>query len=201
MGPSPKAIPRHFFNHMKKTAAKPFASKTHAPVIKADPSPKILAKPAPIVAKTAAASVAKPAPKAVAKPVAKPVAARVPAPVVAPVVSAPVAKPVAKVAAKAPKATASSPKEKPAAMPVTTTIVAVVDVGFGNHLTLRGDGPGLSWDVGVPLECAADDRWLITFPESGQPIICKFLINDSVWCGGEDYTVLPGASVVLSPAF
>ena len=109
-------------------------------------------------------------------------------------VAAPAVKP-AKVSAKA----SPKPKAKPAA--VVTTIVAAIDVGFGNHLTLRGEGPGLSWDVGVPLECLSDDRWSLTLPETSQPIVCKFLLNDATWSAGEDYTVLPGSSVVLSPVF
>ncbi len=95
----------------------------------------------------------------------------------------------------------ASPKAKAKPAAVTTTIVAAVDVGFGNHLTLRGAGPGLSWESGLRLECIDDDRWSITLPETSQPIVCKFLLNDITWCAGEDYTVLPGSSVVLSPAF
>jgi hypothetical protein len=112
------------------------------------------------------------------------------------------AKPSKKPAA-APAAKAAKPSPRPKAKPtaVVTTIVAAIDVGFGNHLTLRGEGPGLSWDVGVPLECVADDRWSITLPETSHPIICKFLLNDTTWCVGEDYTVLPGSTVVLSPRF
>ena len=83
----------------------------------------------------------------------------------------------------------------------TTTIVAAIDVGFGNSLTLRGEGPGLSWERGVPLECATGDLWTITLPGTSHPIVCKFLINDATWCIGDDYTVLPGSSVVLSPTF
>lgn len=113
------------------------------------------------------------------------------------------------VLAKAPRVSAApavkipkkSPKAQAVPASVTTTIVAAIDVGFGNRLTLRGVGPGLSWDYGVPLECVAEDRWAITLPETAHPIVCKFLLNDTVWCSGEDYTVLPGSSVVLSPVF
>lgn len=108
-----------------------------------------------------------------------------------------VAKPKKSSAAPAVK----TPKAKASPTAVTTTIVAAIDVGFGNHLALRGEGPGLSWDAGVVLDCVADDRWSITLPESSQPIICKFLLNDTTWCLGEDYTILPGSSVVLSPQF
>lgn len=117
--------------------------------------------------------------------------------------AAPVA-PAAAVAKTAKPAKISAkplPKAKAKPASVVTTIVAAVDVGFGNALTLRGEGPGLSWDVGVPLECVADDRWSITLPETSLPIVCKFLRNDADWCEGEDYTVLPGSSVVLSPTF
>lgn len=108
-------------------------------------------------------------------------------------------KPVSVAPAVKPAKTSPDARAKPAM--VTTTVVAAVDVGFGNHLTLRGEGSGLSWDVGVPLECVSDDRWTITLPESAHPIVCKFLINDVTWCTGEDYTVLPGSTVVLSPTF
>lgn len=136
------------------------------------------------------------APKAAAKPAAaKAVAPKKAAPVKKVAAAAPVAKPV-----KVTKV-AKAPAPKVKSVAVTTTIVAAVDVGFGNSLTLRGEGPGLSWEIGVPLECSADDRWSITLPETTHPIICKFLINDLVWSAGEDYTVLPGSSVVLSPTF
>lgn len=147
--------------------------------------------------KTAAKSTAKTAaPKT--KAAAKPVAVK---PVVAPKKAAAVKKVAAAAPAVKPAKVAKTPAPKVKSTAVTTTIVAAIDVGFGNNLTLRGEGPGLSWDVGIPLECTADDRWTITLPETTHPIICKFLINDLTWSAGEDYTVLPGSSVVLSPAF
>lgn len=85
--------------------------------------------------------------------------------------------------------------------PVVTTITARVDVGFGNTLYLRGEGPGLSWERGVPMICVADDRWEITLPESSSPYLFKFLINDVTWCVGPDYSVASGSSATLTPAF
>ena len=142
--------------------------------------------PAPAAKKSAASK--KPAPAKVSAPAAPAAPAKVQK----------VKKTPAAPAVKAPK---TSPKAKASPVVVSTTIVAAIDIGFGNHLTLRGEGPGLSWETGVPLECVADDRWSITLPESAQPIVCKFLLNDITWCGGEDYTVLPGSTVVLSPVF
>jgi len=169
---------------MKKTTVKS-TSKSAAPkaAIKPVAAKSVAAKPA--AAKPAAVKIT--APKKAAATV-KPAA-----PAVKPV--APAVKPVA--TAKVEK----TPAPKVKSVPVSTTIVAAVDVGFGNTLSLRGEGAGLSWELGLTLDCAADDRWSITLPETTHPIICKFLINDEVWSAGEDYTVLPGSSVVLSPAF
>lgn len=101
----------------------------------------------------------------------------------------------------APKASAAPAVKKTAPKAITTTISAHLDIGFGNLLYLRGEGPGLSWDKGVAMECVADDRWTLVLTESARPITFKFLINDEVWSVGEDYTAKPGVGVVLTPAF
>lgn len=139
----------------------------------------------------------KPAPAAKASPAKKP-AKTAAAPKAAPAIKAAPAVKKAPAPKKAPAKTAVA-----AASPeiLSTTIVAAIDVGFGNSLTLRGEGPGLSWEKGAAMECVSGDVWSITLAASSQPVVCKFLINDQVWCTGDDYTVLPGSSVVLSPTF
>ena len=82
-----------------------------------------------------------------------------------------------------------------------TPTVPAVEVGFGNSLYLRGEGPGLSWDKGVRMECVSDDRWSIALGEAGRPFVFKFLINDETWSTGPDYTVSPGTTVTLTPSF
>jgi hypothetical protein len=113
-------------------------------------------------------------------------------------------KPV-KAAAKAPaknKASASAPTVAPvAAQPLTTTITAQIDIGFGNALHIRGEGPGLSWDKGLLMNCIADDRWSVELPESSRAIVFKFLVNDLTWNTGEDHSVAPGSNVTLVPTF
>ncbi|MEO7597288.1 MAG: hypothetical protein ABIV50_00025, partial [Opitutus sp.] len=84
---------------------------------------------------------------------------------------------------------------------VVTTISANADVGFGNGLYVRGEGPGLSWEKGLRMECVADDRWSLALGESTRPFVFKFLVNDERWSIGDDYTIAPGASVMLTPAF
>ncbi len=136
-----------------------------------------------------------------------PVPATPPAPVAAPkpvsAVKTSAPAPAAVAVAAAPTTTATAPRAVAAvaSKPVVTTITARVNVGFGNALYLRGDGAGLSWNRGVQLTCMSANEWLITIPESARPVLFKFLINDSTWSVGPDYSVIPGTSTVLSPTF
>jgi hypothetical protein len=99
-------------------------------------------------------------------------------------------------------APAASPAVKAvAATPVVTTIAARVDVGFGNALFIRGEGPGLSWDKGVAMRCIEADLWQIVLQESVRAYTFKFLVNDVTWSNGPDYTAACGTSVTLSPKF
>jgi hypothetical protein len=95
-----------------------------------------------------------------------------------------------------------SPVAAPASPVVAdTTILAQIDVGFGNQLFIRGEGPGLSWEQGAPMTCVGDDRWAFTVGGASKPVVFKFLLNDRSWSAGEDYSVAPGATVVLTPTF
>jgi hypothetical protein len=81
-----------------------------------------------------------------------------------------------------------------------TIITAHANIGFGNTLYLRGDGPGLSWDKGVPLDCLSDDKWSLAI-EHATPFTFRVLLNDLVWCTGDNYTAAPGASIEITPEF
>ncbi len=89
----------------------------------------------------------------------------------------------------------------PAAAPTLTVVAARVDIGFGNHLFLRGSGPGLSWDVGTPMGNAGCDLWTVDLLGATEPICCKFLINDEKWSAGPDYVIEPGAQLEVTPLF
>lgn len=108
---------------------------------------------------------------------------------------------------------AAVPKIKVAASPIAAaatllkprgfrvTITAKVDVGFGNTLFVRGDGGGLTWEKGTPLECVSDAEWTLVLPSVEKPIAFKFLLNDTVWNTGEDYIAAPGDIVIVTPVF
>jgi hypothetical protein len=106
--------------------------------------------------------------------------------------------------APAPKTTRVPRAKSPVASapaPAPTVITAVIDVGFGNALYLRGDGPGLSWNKGTLLDCVAGDQWSITIPGVKSPVTFKFLLNDQTWSKGEDYVAAPASATKLIPAF
>jgi hypothetical protein len=95
----------------------------------------------------------------------------------------------------------SEPTKTPlAAAAAPITIEAKVDVGFGNRLFLRGQGGGLSWDHGIPLECVDSRTWRLIVPAKDS-LQFKLLINDSVWAKGEDVVATPGKRVEVVPAF
>lgn len=89
---------------------------------------------------------------------------------------------------------------KPSPTKTITTIEAKIDVGFGNNLFVRGEGPGLSWEHGTPLKCVDPQTWQWS-AEASDPLKVKLLLNDAIWMSGEDIVVPPGKRIEVSPAF
>lgn len=121
----------------------------------------------------------------------------------------PAAKSVRKPARKAAKSAAATPaaaagpelQERAPVAPVFTTVTVLCDVGFGNALYIRGEGPGLSWDKGVLMNCIGPEEWQIQLGESARPFAYKILVNDISWSAGPDFMIEPGASQTISPQF
>jgi len=107
-------------------------------------------------------------------------------------------------AVKAPAKKAAAPAKKKTAASAgssVTYISAQIDIGFGNHLTIRGDGPGLSWDEGLVMDCAGANLWTATISKATRPVSFKLLVNDLSWSTGADYVAAPGKSITIYPAF
>ena len=81
---------------------------------------------------------------------------------------------------------------------MTTYISAQIDIGFGNHLTIRGAGPGLSWDEGLVMDCIGPNVWTATVAKATRPVTFKLLVNDLSWSTGADYVVTPRAKASRS---
>jgi hypothetical protein len=82
----------------------------------------------------------------------------------------------------------------------TVTVEAKIDVGFGNSLFLRGEGPGLNWSQGIPLACVDNSTWKWSC-EANETLKFKLLLNDAVWAQGDNLVAAPGQKVEVSPAF
>lgn len=114
------------------------------------------------------------------------------------------------VAKKTPARAAEKPAVAAEAKPATVaksrarsgpaTIVVRYDAGWGNTLHLRGEGPGLSWDIGAPLCCVKDSEWVWVAPAAGT-VVFKVLHNDNAWSLGENIIAGPGETVTISPSF
>lgn len=103
---------------------------------------------------------------------------------------------------KVPAKKAAAPKAKiPSKQIVKTSIIARVDVGFGNQLYIRGSGAGLSWDKGLPLDNVSSYEWAFASTQAKSDVTFKFLINDELWAEGENITVAKGGSSISSPVF
>jgi hypothetical protein len=132
--------------------------------------------------------------------------------------AAPAPAPKAAAAAPTPKPAAPAPAVKSTVAPKVTktaapaaviakagqsrvTIIAAVDVGFGNTLYVRGDAPALSWDKGVALGNIGDAKWEIVLSGLGKPFEFKFLVNDTAWSTGENFCAGPADTLTLTPSF
>jgi len=154
---------------------------------------------------TSTGSTSRPANKAPAKRANKPAESSARATSTKPVTSSRVTKAAVAAAKASPGNFAPAAKKPAASTPVstvsTTAILARIDVGFGNLLYIRGEGPGLSWDRGAPMECASSDTWTWSTTAALRPFAYKVIINDEQWSVGDDYIASVGVGNTVWPAF
>jgi hypothetical protein len=85
--------------------------------------------------------------------------------------------------------------------PPATIIFAKIDIGFGNHLYIRGEGPSMSWDHGAAMDCVGTGLWTTTIKNAAIPVVFKLLVNDLSWSTGPDFVAEPGQSLTIDPSF
>lgn len=109
-------------------------------------------------------------------------------------------------AAAAPKITRKSPA-LPGAGGSTTNqaaaskVVIKYDVGFNNHLFIRGKGANLSWHKGIPLQNKSADEWTWQTDVPFQDLEFKILINDEHYEEGDNHRLKQGQTVHYVPRF
>jgi len=63
-----------------------------------------------------------------------------------------------------------------------TRLLVTAYIGIGNRLFIRGDGPGLSWEKGVPLQFVSIGKWRWEAADAAAPIRFKLYKNDELEC-------------------
>ncbi len=63
-----------------------------------------------------------------------------------------------------------------------TRLIATAYIGIGNKLFIRGEGPGLSWEKGAPLQFVSIGKWRWETPDATAPISAKLYKNDQIEC-------------------
>jgi chemotaxis protein histidine kinase CheA len=83
-----------------------------------------------------------------------------------------------------------------------TRLIATAYIGIGNRLFIRGEGAGLSWDKGVPLQFVSIGKWRWETNEASAPVRFKLYKNDEQECASLGEQVLePGHLQEMSAKF
>ena len=82
-----------------------------------------------------------------------------------------------------------------------TRVVIKYDVGFNNHLTIRGKGANLNWDKGLPLKNIKRDEWVWETDIPFTQCEFKILLNDAAYETGENHRLKAGSSITYTPHF
>jgi hypothetical protein len=83
-----------------------------------------------------------------------------------------------------------------------TRLLITAYIGIGNRLFVRGDGPGLSWEKGVPLNFVSIGKWRWETNDASKPVAFKLYKNDEIECSAlGERSVAPGAQLELTASF
>jgi len=82
-----------------------------------------------------------------------------------------------------------------------TRLLVTAYIGIGNKLYLRGDGPGLSWDKGVPMKFVSIGKWGWATDEATGPVACKLYKNDETAALSGEIFLEPGQHVEVTALF
>jgi len=96
----------------------------------------------------------------------------------------------------------AAPEAAEAAADGATRLVVTAYIGIGNRLFIRGSGPGLSWEKGVPLAFVSIGKWRWETGEASAAVKFKLYKNDEIECTAlGERSVEPGAQQNLTAAF
>ena len=83
-----------------------------------------------------------------------------------------------------------------------TRLLVTAYIGIGNRLFIRGEGPGLTWEKGVPLQFVSIGKWRWETSDANSPIQFKLYKNDDIECSALGAQSLdPGHQQEVTAAF
>ena len=83
-----------------------------------------------------------------------------------------------------------------------TRLLVTAYIGIGNRLFVRGEGPGLSWEKGIPLSFVSIGKWRWETNEATKAVAFKLYKNDESECTALGRrSVEPGAQLELTASF
>ena len=82
-----------------------------------------------------------------------------------------------------------------------TRLLVTAYIGIGNKLFIRGDGPGLSWDKGVPMQFVSIGKWGWSSNDVTMPVACKLYKNDETAALSGEIFLEPGKHIELTALF
>jgi hypothetical protein len=83
----------------------------------------------------------------------------------------------------------------------TTSVIANVMIGIGNKPFLRGEGPGLSWDEGVPMNFIEIGKWSWSPPRKNASLTVQLYRNDEDPDQTGKIEVKAGDKIEINPDF
>ncbi len=84
----------------------------------------------------------------------------------------------------------------------STRLLVTAYIGIGNRLFIRGNGAGLSWEKGVPLQFVSIGKWRWETLETQLPLSARLYKNDQIECASIGaFTLEPGKQRELTVTF
>lgn len=83
-----------------------------------------------------------------------------------------------------------------------TRLLVTAYIGIGNRLFIRGEGPGLSEDKGIPLQFVSIGKWQWETKDATGPVRAKLFKNDETECSAlGEITLEAGQQLEVSATF
>ena len=82
-----------------------------------------------------------------------------------------------------------------------TRLLVTAYIGIGNKVFVRGEGPGLSWEKGIPMEFISIGKWTWKASDPSVPVKIQLYKNDDIAAQGDPIAIPAGHHIEATPVF